>query len=49
MPGFGELFLLGIIILAVFGAKIFPRIGDRLGALIEPQKKDSSLETRDES
>ena len=48
MPGFGELFLLGIIILAVLGAKILPRIVDQLGARLNTRKKTISLKTKDE-
>ncbi len=47
MPGFGELFLLGIAVAAVFGAKTLPRLADRLGNLLSPDSKSEQPPSED--
>ena len=47
MPGFGELFLLGIALVAVFGAKTLPRWADRLGNLLSPSSTSEKKPNED--
>ena len=49
MPGFGELFLLVIIIIAVFGARGLPRLGDRLGTFLTRNSNSSKTHIEDET
>ncbi|MDP7038838.1 MAG: twin-arginine translocase TatA/TatE family subunit [Myxococcota bacterium] len=48
MPGFGELFLLAIIIIAVFGARGLPRCADRLGAFLARKPERTETQMKDE-
>lgn len=48
MPGFGELFLLAITIIAVFGARGLPRFADRLGAFLTRKPKSTEAQMKDD-
>ena len=47
MPGMGELIVILLIVLVVFGANKLPGIGDALGRSIKNFKKASSVEDDD--
>jgi sec-independent protein translocase protein TatA len=49
MPGMGELIVILLIVLVVFGANKLPGIGDALGRSIKNFKKASSVETDDDA
>lgn len=48
MPGMGELIVILLIVLVVFGANKLPGIGDALGRSIKNFKKASNVEGDDE-
>ena len=48
MPGMGELIVILIIVLVIFGANKLPQIGDALGRSIKNFKKASNVEGDDE-
>jgi sec-independent protein translocase protein TatA len=48
MPGMGELIVILLIVLVVFGANKLPGIGDALGRSIKNFKKASSVEADEE-
>jgi sec-independent protein translocase protein TatA len=47
MPGMGELIIILLIVLVVFGANKLPQIGDALGRSIRNFKKASTDETKE--
>jgi sec-independent protein translocase protein TatA len=49
MPGMGELIVILLIVLVVFGANKLPGIGDALGRSIKNFKKASSVEGEDDA
>ncbi len=48
MPGMGELIIILLIVLVVFGASKLPAIGDALGRSIKNFKRSSKVEGDDE-
>jgi len=48
MPGMGELIIILLIVLVVFGANKLPGIGDALGRSIKNFKRASKVEDKDE-
>ena len=48
MPGMGELIIILLIVLVVFGANKLPQIGDALGRSIKNFKKASNVEGDDD-
>ncbi len=48
MPGMGELLIILLIVLVVFGANKLPGIGDALGRSIKNFKKASNVEGEDD-
>jgi sec-independent protein translocase protein TatA len=48
MPGMGELLIILLIVLVVFGANKLPGIGDALGRSIKNFKKASNIEGEDD-
>jgi len=48
MPGMGELIIILLIVLVVFGASKLPQIGDALGRSIKNFKRASKVEDDDE-
>ncbi len=48
MPGMGELIVILLIVLVVFGANKLPGIGDALGRSIKNFKKASAVDTNDD-
>jgi sec-independent protein translocase protein TatA len=48
MPGMGELIVILIIVLVIFGANKLPQIGDALGRSIKNFKRASNVEGEDE-
>src|SRR6185503_6615464 len=48
MPGMGELIVILIIVLVIFGANKLPQIGDALGRSIKNFKRASNVEADDE-
>lgn len=48
MPGMGELIIILLIVLVVFGANKLPGIGDALGRSIKNFKKASNVEVDDD-
>ena len=48
MPGMGELIVILIIVLVIFGANKLPQIGDALGRSIKNFKKASNVEGEDD-
>ena len=48
MPGMGELIVILLIVLVVFGANKLPGIGDALGRSIKNFKKASSVDGKDD-
>lgn len=49
MPGMGELIIILLIVLVVFGANKLPQIGDALGRSIKNFKKASNVEGEDDA
>ena len=49
MPGMGELVIILLIVLVVFGANKLPGIGDALGRSIKNFKRSSKIEEEDEA
>lgn len=48
MPGMGELVIILLIVLVIFGANKLPQIGDALGRSIKNFKKASNVEADDD-
>ena len=48
MPGMGELIVILVIVLVIFGANKLPQIGDALGRSIKNFKRASNVEGEDE-
>ena len=48
MPGMGELIIILLIVLVIFGANKLPQIGDALGRSIKNFKKASNVEADDD-
>jgi sec-independent protein translocase protein TatA len=48
MPGMGELIVILLIVLVIFGANKLPQIGDALGRSIKNFKKASNVEGEDD-
>ena len=48
MPGMGELVVILLIVLVIFGANKLPGIGDALGRSIRNFKKSSSVDEKDD-
>ena len=48
MPGMGELIVILLIVLVIFGANKLPQIGDALGRSIKNFKKASNVENDDD-
>jgi len=49
MPGMGELIIILLIVLVVFGANKLPQIGDALGRSIKNFKKASNVDGEDDA
>lgn len=49
MPGMGELIIILVIVLVIFGANKLPQIGDALGRSIKNFKKASNVDPEDDA